>query len=162
MTTEVLRVRPNETMGDCVYDATGHPLPESQALRRTIPMAVNYGQVATVLVWESGTAQALPFHRQTALELEFDHLADEWHRETIGLSLISRKCSHPAYQQIIGMGKPVIPLILRELKRRPDHWFWALRALTRENPVQEQDAGRMDRMADAWLNWGRLHNYPGV
>ena len=31
--------------------------------------------------------------------------------------------------------RPVIPLILAELKREPDHWFKSLREITGENPV---------------------------
>jgi hypothetical protein len=64
---------------------------------------------------------------------------------------------HPAYQQIIGMGREVVPLILRELEREPDHWFWALKAITGEDPVPEQHRGRVRAMADAWIRWGREH-----
>jgi hypothetical protein len=66
---------------------------------------------------------------------------------------------HPAYQQIIGMGTPAVPLILAELKRGVDHWFWALRAITRENPVPPESLGDMDAMAAAWLAWGRMKGY---
>jgi hypothetical protein len=38
--------------------------------------------------------------------------------------------THPAYQQIIGLGKEALPLLFGELRRAPDHWFWALRAIT--------------------------------
>lgn len=37
---------------------------------------------------------------------------------------------HPAYQQIIGMGPAVVPLLLNDLVRTRSHWFWALRAIT--------------------------------
>ncbi len=37
------------------------------------------------------------------------------------------------YQRIIGIGWPVVPLILDELQREPDQWFWALEAITDEN-----------------------------
>ena len=36
------------------------------------------------------------------------------------------------YQRIIGMGLPVVPLILEELEREPDQWFWALEAITKK------------------------------
>jgi len=39
-----------------------------------------------------------------------------------------KKQVRSAYQQIIDMGLAVIPLILRELEQRPNHWFAALRA----------------------------------
>jgi hypothetical protein len=59
------------------------------------------------------------------------------------------------YQAIIGMGLPVVPLILEELRREPDHWFWALEALTGENPVPTEVDGDMSRVSEAWLKWGR-------
>lgn len=64
-----------------------------------------------------------------------------------------------SYQQIIGMGKPAIALILQDLKKEPDHWFWALRSITGENPIQPDDRGRLQKMAEAWLEWGRQHGY---
>ncbi len=66
---------------------------------------------------------------------------------------------HPAYQRIIGLGPAVIPLILADLARQPDHWFWALRALTGEDPVPAEARGRVKAMADAWLQWGRENGY---
>ena len=66
---------------------------------------------------------------------------------------------HPAYQSIIRMGPAVVPLILRELQREPDYWFWALTAITGENPVPPEDAGDLDRMTDAWLAQGRARGY---
>ena len=58
------------------------------------------------------------------------------------------------YQQIIGMGTAAVPLILEELQREPDQWFWALECITEENPVPPQDAGRVRAMAEAWVRWG--------
>ena len=58
------------------------------------------------------------------------------------------------YQRIIGMGWPVVPLLLDELQRQPDQWFWALEAITDEDPVPPEAAGNVDLMAQAWINWG--------
>ena len=60
-----------------------------------------------------------------------------------------------SYQQIIGRGLDVVPLILRELQQQTDHWFWALEAITGENPVSRDGAGDMRASADAWLEWGQ-------
>jgi hypothetical protein len=54
---------------------------------------------------------------------------------------------HPAYQKIIEMGARAIPLLLSELRERPDHRFIALHAVTGANPVQEQSRGRLKEMA---------------
>ena len=66
---------------------------------------------------------------------------------------------HPAYQQIIGMGEYALPLIFQALQREPDHWFWALGAITGENPVPDAHAGDLDAMTSDWLSWGDAHGY---
>lgn len=93
------------------------------------------------------------------VEQRFQELAATWRRETAHLSSIAAKSEHPAYQEIIRMGQDAIPLILRELARGPDHWFWALHAITGENPVPAEDTGRLGRMSQAWLRWGAAHGY---
>ena len=64
---------------------------------------------------------------------------------------------HAAYQRIIGMGPAVVPLILRDLEQKPDHWFWALRAITGDNPVKAEKCDRMKLMTQAWIQWGKEH-----
>jgi len=46
-------------------------------------------------------------------------------------------------------------LILEELRREPDQWFWALEAITEENPVGPADAGNVRDMARVWIEWGK-------
>ena len=93
------------------------------------------------------------------LETEFHALADQWRRETGMLSSSSKMAAHPAYQKIIGMGVAAIPLLLRELAARPDHWFAALRAISGENPVPREYAGQVPEMCACWLDWGRRKGY---
>src|SRR5256885_1317850 len=71
----------------------------------------------------------------TGLRRTFEELADTWRRETGFLSFMQQRALHPAYQRIIGMGWAAVPLLLRELQRQPDHWFWALHAITGEEPA---------------------------
>ena len=93
------------------------------------------------------------------LEQEFNELAQLWYRETRMLSSVQQIVLHPAYQKIIGMGVDAVPLILEELQREPDQWFWALEAITEENPVPAEAAGKVRLMADAWIEWGRQHGF---
>lgn len=93
------------------------------------------------------------------LARKFQTLASQWKQETKHLSLISDIVLNKAYQQIIGMGKPAVPLLLKALKEQPDHWFWALRSITGENPISPADRGRLPKMAEAWLQWGKEHGY---
>lgn len=95
----------------------------------------------------------------TDAEQLFDDLAEEWREGTRLSSSFTDLLLHHAYQRIIGMGPVAIPLILRELERDPAHWFWALNAITGEDPVAPEDAGRLQRMTGAWLDWGRAHGH---
>ena len=101
------------------------------------------------------TAEALD-HR---LEERFRTLAVEWKAGRGHSSSISKMCTHPAYQQIVGMGEKAIPLILRELEQAPDHWFWALKAITGVNPVPRDERADIKAMALHWLEWGREKGY---
>jgi hypothetical protein len=93
------------------------------------------------------------------LEQQFLRLVEIWRKATQYTSSMSDLVNHPAYQQIIGLGQPAIPLLLRELERDPDYWFAALRALTGVDPVPAASRGNLARMAEAWLAWGRQEGY---
>jgi hypothetical protein len=117
------------------------------------------GQTPAELFQERLLEVSIALESAPALAQKFDALAAQWRRETRHLALMSDIVMNPAYQQIIGMGKPAVALILQDLKQQPDHWFWALRSITGENPIQPEDRGRLPQMAEAWLEWGRQHGY---
>src|SRR5688572_18926849 len=75
--------------------------------------------------WEASEAEVARFHA----------LAERWKKETAHHSNIAKRAMHPAYQEIVGMGQSVVPLLLAELRREPDDWFWALHAITGADPV---------------------------
>jgi hypothetical protein len=85
----------------------------------------------------------------------FRRLAAEWKEQSRYLSNTAQMALLRPYQRIIGMGPPVVPLILEELQREPDQWFWALESITEENPVPPEAAGRVRLMAQAWVEWGK-------
>jgi len=89
-----------------------------------------------------------------SVNVRFQELAKRWRKETSHLSLASRMASHPAYREIIAIGAAVVPFLLAELRRKPDHWFIALEEITGENPVPPESEGKVKRMADAWVQWG--------
>jgi len=96
---------------------------------------------------------------EVGIEERFNYLAALWETEVQNISSATEMAMHPAYQQIIGMGKQIIPLLLLRLAIQPHHWFWALRAITGENPVDSTQAGKVKAMAEVWLKWGRKHGY---
>jgi hypothetical protein len=91
--------------------------------------------------------------------MRFLVLRTKWERETAHLSSALQMAMHPAYQQIIGMGSTAIPYLLAELSIRPDHWFWALAAITGDDPIRPENRGRIKKMAEDWLAWGRRKGY---
>jgi hypothetical protein len=96
----------------------------------------------------------------TSAEQRFRSLAKVWKAETELISKVTKKILHPAYQKIIGMGEPAIRLILHDLMANgPDDWFWALTAITDENPISAEIAGDMAAMTEAWLAWGKKAGY---
>ncbi len=85
----------------------------------------------------------------------FHRLAAEWKQQAGYLSNTRQMAMLRPYQAIVGMGLPVVPLILEELKAESHFWYWALEAITDENPIPADVNGDVARMRDAWLNWGR-------
>jgi hypothetical protein len=88
------------------------------------------------------------------LRERFHRLVAEWKEQSRYLSNTAQMAMLKPYQRIIGMGWPVVPLILEELQREPDQWFWALEAITDENPIPPEDMGKVRVMAEAWIEWG--------
>src|SRR5438874_1322915 len=92
--------------------------------------------------------------RESARE-RFQRLAAEWKGKSRHLSNTAQMAILDPYQRIIGMGWDAVPLILEELQREPDQWFWALEKITDESPVPPEAAGRVRLMAQAWIEWGQ-------
>ena len=97
--------------------------------------------------------------RQAEIETTFAALAKQWREENRGVSSTNQMCMHPAYQQIIGMGEPIITLLLRELEKKSGRWFWALKSISREDPVPPEYRGNTKEMTKAWLEWGKQRGY---
>jgi hypothetical protein len=104
---------------------------------------------------ETATAQQPPEN----LETRFRRLATVWLEETAHVSSSTELVSHPAFQEIVGLGRPVIPLLLRELASRSGHWHRALKRIPGIDPVPATDRGNLDKAAEAWLQWGRDNGY---
>ena len=92
-------------------------------------------------------------------EQKFRQLAGRWREETRALSSDSDIVANFAYYQIIGMGERALPFIFNEMQAHGGRWFWALRAITGENPVRGEDRGNVRRMTETWLDWAHERNY---
>jgi hypothetical protein len=128
------------------------------ALATKIDLAVKgWGHSAlassNVFTFSSGVGARRAALAEISTVHEFPQLDDEWERDTLLDSVVAKMAMHPAYQRIIGMGAPAVPLILARLRQQPRQWFWALTAITSEDPATGLDEARA--AADAWIEWGR-------
>lgn len=97
--------------------------------------------------------------RPETLQRQFRRLEAKWLVETGHLSSYSAIIAHPTFREIVNMGEAVVPFMLGDLKQRPGLWVWALHEITGENPVPATDAGKIAKMSEAWLRWGRERGY---
>ncbi len=93
------------------------------------------------------------------IQEKFTKLSKQWIQDVEGMSSTVEMTKHPAYQEIINMGKAAIPLMLKDLSQNPLYWLTALRQITQENPVSPEHKGKIKQMAEDWLNWGKQQGY---
>ncbi|MFA6493298.1 MAG: hypothetical protein WCV58_04125 [Patescibacteria group bacterium] len=88
--------------------------------------------------------------------------------ETSHFSSCRAMMEHPSFEEIVGLGKDAIVLMLRDIKRSLEigiHWrFMAIcKIAMNENikPVEipEKSAGRVEQMRRLYLVWGRKHGF---
>jgi len=96
-------------------------------------------------------------YSQDELAAIFNTLAERWSEQTQFTSSVDEMVMHPDYQRIIGLGRQALPLLLRELQERPNHWFWALRSIAGDDPTRQGD--NFDKAVNAWLQWGKAQGY---
>jgi hypothetical protein len=109
--------------------------------------------------WRS-IAQVLDrMEKRLTLEQRFQEQANKWQRETQHLSSPGQRMMHPSYQAILGMAnenrREIINLMINDMEQHRRPWFWALSYLAQDNPVSQADAGKMDKVIKAWVNWGK-------
>src|SRR6266702_3041077 len=73
------------------------------------------------------------YTKTKSIEQEFRELVDRWYANCGPTSSPTKLIADSAYRRIIGLGKAVVPLILRELRSVPDLWGPALESITGVN-----------------------------
>ena len=123
--------------------------------------AIPYNNACTILLSEHTimSAKMKPQPVET-LEQRFQRLLETWDRETRFQSSTARIIEHPAYQEIIALGAPAIPLLLRTLESTGNgHLGPALAAITGASPVLPEHRGKIGEIARDWVRWGRESGY---
>ncbi len=105
------------------------------------------------------TTSTLPPALKETTRHRFERLALEWKEQSKFLSNSAKMAMLKPYQRIIGMGESALPLILEELAKEPDHWFWALEMISEQDPVPSEAVGSVNEMAQAWIDWGKKQGY---
>ena len=93
------------------------------------------------------------------VEERLRRLEATWMEEVGHHSSTTKLINHPAFQEIIGMGEAVVPLLLRDLEQKPRLWVWALPEITGVDPVPVSERGNIGKMSEAWLRWALAHGY---
>lgn len=88
----------------------------------------------------------------------FTRYKSKWEEDTKFSSSVTDIVEHPSYLKIIRLGKKVLPYIIEDLFATNNHWFYALEAITGENPIPPQHAGDIVQMKGDWLNWAVDNN----
>ena len=122
------------------------------------PMSVVLVSQVGNIVWSAQDLdESLRHALDSARRQLFEVLAATWKMETVFVSSVTEKWSHPAYQSIIAMGKPAIPLIFEQIGDGERLWTQALLSITTENPAE---ATRTPEEAQqAWLKWGEVSGW---
>lgn len=99
-------------------------------------------------------ARLAELEAERELRERFDELAAQWHLEA-DVHSMAEKFEVAPYRAIIALGPRVVPLILRELEKAPDHWYVALEELTGARPSPPEHRGVLAAIAEDWVRWGR-------
>ena len=127
----------------------------NKASSTTVVRAINYGRLKIVAASTASELRTEPrsFGEDASLRKEFKKLVRQWRADTMLISSPREMAVHPAYQRIIALGAPAIPMIIEELRANGGHWFWALRFLANHDPVPKKNWGNVPEMKNCWLAW---------
>lgn len=95
-----------------------------------------------------------------SLRANFEAKTREWFEDTQWQSSIASMCAHHQFNNLVGMGEPILPLILEKMAAGDlhVHWFPLLKTISREDPVPLHARGFITEMANSWLSWGKQKN----
>ena len=94
------------------------------------------------------------------MEATFNKLAEQIKKDPGFSSHIADRVNHPAYEEVIRMGEPALPLIFQYMEEgKGGFWFHALTAITETDPIPKDLWGKIREMENVWLTWAREQGY---
>jgi len=104
----------------------------------------------------------LPQHSAWLREQDRVNVASEFRKLRLALDrrlgpvgLLRDRLFSAEYAAIVGLGPRVVPLLLKDLQRSVQPWFWALKAITRTDPASDVNPGDFETIAARWIEWGK-------
>lgn len=88
---------------------------------------------------------------------KFKQLVEGWRKDTWHLSNLNMIIEHPSYQDIIKMGEEALPLIFEDFKENGNHWFAALKEITRKDVAEGAVTHKQGQ--HMWLDWAERNGY---
>jgi hypothetical protein len=128
----------------------------SGVTKEACTLSINFSNAMNIFV---GTSILISQKIENQEFRRFLMLRDKWKSETLLVSSGSMIISNSAYKEIINLGNIAIPWIIRELNKTNDHWFYALEKISGENPILDENIGRVEEMKKDWINWASNKNY---
>ncbi len=96
--------------------------------------------------------------KQAAKLTRFPERRPEWNDRAFHYDLRISVAARLVYIETLLLDDdPALPLLVKELRREPDHWFVALQAITGTNPIPASARGDIEKMTQAWLSWAEQH-----
>lgn len=90
---------------------------------------------------------------------DFNALSRAWKKETAHFSTLYHVTTNSNYLRIIKHGWQAVPYILKDLQKAPEHWYFALKLITEQDPVPIEDKSNIKKIREHWLNWGKAEGY---
>jgi hypothetical protein len=83
---------------------------------------------------------------------EFERLAEQVEKDTMHCSAPRTWINHPSYQEVIKMGEISVPWMIERLDIS-GKWMWALKIITKEDPIPKPHRGYVKKMIKDWKEW---------
>ena len=85
---------------------------------------------------------------------KFELIACTLEFELAPISSVHAMEEHWAYEELVSMGWPVVPLLIDMIVESPSvYWLTALYRITGHNPIEKGNEGVIYEMARNWLTW---------
>lgn len=82
----------------------------------------------------------------------------QWRAETFYLSSVTAKSKHPAFREIVEMGRSAVPWIIDELRNHRDFLFVALHLIVKDAQTPVGSKGNPHELIEEWLQWAEREN----